>query len=331
MLTFALLPVCAGAHSREPEAQPSATPAASAAPAESSAPAESPAPESSAPAESPAPESSAPAESPAPGAPSSGAPAQRNEFDNTWHTTVSPYVWLPGIKGTLVFRRPVLAGAVGGAINQAQINVSTGPSNYLSFINSGGLVAANVRKGLFNVGADLIFLNLSHSGSSGVTITGPGGKVEVPVSAAVGWHINSTIWELVPGFTVAHGDAGSLDVFAGVRSLSMTSAANWTFTGPIMLVPLTGQGSLSFNLTDFIGGIRGSIRLGGRWFIPYYGDAGSGGGNSTSQYYAGIGYAQHWGNLLLFYRDLNYSETGDTARIRNLELAGLALGATFNL
>ncbi len=252
-------------------------------------------------------------------------------FDGKWHTTIAPYIWVPGISGTLVFRHPGLAGVGGAATQESLINVSTGPTNYLAFINSGGLIAGELRKNAFSLAGDLMFLNLSHTGSSNVTITGPGGRVEIPVTASVGWHLNNTLWELAPGVTVAHGSAGSIDAFAGVRSLSLRSDASWTFTGPLTLVPLTGSASESVTVADFIGGIRGKVRLGERWFLPYYGDLGTGGDSTTSQYYVGFGYASHWGNLLLVYRSLGYNQTKEGARIKNLNLAGVALGATFEL
>jgi hypothetical protein len=253
------------------------------------------------------------------------APTMQSQ-DNTWHTTISPYLWLPGIGGTLSLKHPALTEA-----GDANVNINTGPSNYLSFINGGGLIAANVSKGAFDVGADLMFLNLSHNGNSAVTITGPLGELQIPVTSAVGWHLNATLWELTPGMTLAHGSGGDVGAFIGVRSLSLTAAANWTFTGPIDLVPLTGQAGGNATLTDFIGGVRGKLALGDKWYVPYYVDFGGGNANSTYQWYTGIAYAQHWGDLTLFYRDLGYNQTNSDARLQNVNLAGLGFGATFKL
>lgn len=267
---------------------------------------------------------------PAPSASPSAAPAnatgRSNEFDGNWHGKIAPYLWLPGISGTLVFHHPALTES-----GNANINVNAGPNNYLSFLNSGALIAGEINKGSFNTYADLLFLNLSHNGNPSTTITGPDGHVEIPLTSAIGWHVNTTMWEVEPGWTLAHGDAGILDAEVGVRSISLTTAANWTFTGPIDLVPLTGQDSASVTITDFIYGIRGNLSLGGHWFAPYYGDLGSGGGNTTSQWYVGAGYAQKYVNWVLFYRDLNYNQTTSDARLQNIQLAGLGFGAVFKL
>lgn len=256
------------------------------------------------------------------------SPPPQSVFDNKWHASITPYLWAPGISGTLVFRHPALTSPG----NVATINVGTGPSNYLSFVDSGGMVAGEVRKNAFDISADLIFLNMSNNGSSNVTIGGPAGNVEIPVTASVGWHLNTTMWELEPGAMVAHGDAGDMIVFTGVRSISLKSSASWNFTGPIDLVPLTGSDSESVTVTDVLGGIRGRINLGGPWFVPLYQDFGFGTSNTTtSQFYGGVGYAEHWGNLLLFYRQLYFDQNNSASRARGLELNGLTLGATFNL
>jgi len=254
-------------------------------------------------------------------------PGLQTAFDNKWHGSITPYVWAPGISGTLVFHHPLLTG-----LGAASINVATGPSNYLSFANSAGMVAGEVRKNALDISADLIFLNMSNTGSTNVTISGPGGKVQIPITSSVGWHMNTTMWELEPGAVIAHGDDGSAIVFSGVRSVSLKTSANWTFTGPIDLIPLTGSDSESATITDALVGVRGKLNIGGRWFVPLYQDFGWGtAGTTTTQFYGGFGYAEHWGNLLLFYRQLYFDQNTATARLRGLELNGLTLGATINL
>ncbi|MGC2128782.1 MAG: hypothetical protein WA629_01680 [Candidatus Aquilonibacter sp.] len=255
------------------------------------------------------------------------SPSPQSVFDNKWHASITPYLWTPGISGTLVFHHPALTSP-----GEASINVGTGPSNYLSFVDSGGMVAGEVRKNALDISADLIFLNMSNNSSNNVTITGPGGNVEIPVTSSVGWHLNTTMWELEPGAMVAHGDDGDMIVFTGVRSISLKSAASWSFTGPIDLIPLTGSDSESVTVTDLLGGVRGRVNLGGPWFVPLYADVGFGTSNTTtSQFYGGVGYAEHWGNLLLFYRQLYFDQNNSSARARGLELNGLTLGATINL
>ncbi|HEX8805894.1 MAG TPA: hypothetical protein VF741_03050, partial [Candidatus Aquilonibacter sp.] len=202
---------------------------------------------------------------------------------------------------------------------------------YLGFLNSGALIAGELRKNAFDVGADVMWLNMSHYGSSTVTISGPLGIVEIPVTSSVGWRLTSTIWELEPGLVFTHGTGGNGVFFVGARSFGMTGAVSWAFTGPIDLISLTGNASTSKNITDFITGVRGRASLGGGWFVPLYVDTGWGGQSTTYQWYAGVGHLERWGSLSLFYRDLYLNDTSNTAIIHNLNLAGLALGATINL
>ncbi len=254
-------------------------------------------------------------------------PGLQEAFDNKWHASITPYIWAPGISGTLVFHHAVLTGA-----GVATIGVATGPSNYLTFVNSGGMLAAEVRKNAFDISGDVIFLNMSNSGSNTTTISGPGGVVQIPVTSSVGWHLNTTMWELEPGLVVGHGDAGTAIVFTGLRSVSLKTSASWSFTGPINLVPLTGSGSESATITDGLIGVRGKVSLGGCWFAPLYQDFGWGtAGTTTTQFFGGFGYAEHWGNILLLYRQLYFDQESGTARVRGLELNGLTLGATINL
>ncbi|HTV93434.1 MAG TPA: hypothetical protein VMG98_12035 [Verrucomicrobiae bacterium] len=254
-------------------------------------------------------------------------PGLQEAFDGKWHASITPYVWAPGISGTLVFHHPLLTG-----VGVASINVATGPSNYLSFVDSGGMVSAEARNNAFDIAGDVIFLNMSNSGSTNVTISGPGGVVQIPITSSVGWHLNTTMWELEPGLVVAHGDGGSAIVFTGARSVSLKATAGWTFTGPIDLIPLTGSDSESETITDGLIGARAKVRLGGRWFAPIYQDFGWGTANTTtSQFFGGFGYAEHWGNILLLYRQLYFDQESGTARVRGLELNGLTLGATINL
>lgn len=262
---------------------------------------------------------------PAPRATPMAPDRQYDAFDDRWHASITPYVWLPGISGDLNFHRPPIVGT-----GLAIISIATGPSNYLSFLNFGALVAGEVRKNAFDVAGDVIWLNMSHHGSSNVTITGPGGNVEIPISSSVGWRLTTTMWELEPGLVFAHGSGGNGIYFAGVRSVSVTSAASWAFTGPIDLVPLTGNVADSASITDFITGARGRLGLGSGWFMPLYGDVGWGNQTTTNQWYAGIGHVQRWGSLELFYRQLYFNQTGQRV-LQNIQLSGLTLGATINL
>ena len=86
----------------------------------------------------------------------------------------------------------------------------------------------------------------------------------------------------------------------------------------------------STDLLDAIIGVRGRFPLGtgGRWFVPYHLDIGTGSSDFTWQGLLGIGYAYKWGEVLLSYRYLQYEE-GDDKFLQDLKLGGLGVGVNF--
>lgn len=65
---------------------------------------------------------------------------------------------------------------------------------------------------------------------------------------------------------------------------------------------------------------------GGRWFIPYYADIGTGDSDLTWQVLTGVGYAFDWGDLSLSIRGLSYEFDQDDADLR---MTGPALEVSF--
>ena len=99
---------------------------------------------------------------------------------------------------------------------------------------------------------------------------------------------------------------------------------DWQFTGGISLLPESGSLSETADIWNGIVGIRGKLTFGDRWFVPYYLDVGSGSSDLTWQGQAGIGYAFHWGNVLLVYRDQIFDSGAGI--IERLRLTGPAVG-----
>lgn len=91
----------------------------------------------------------------------------------------------------------------------------------------------------------------------------------------------------------------------------------------------SGKVSSSEDIWTGIIGDRGHYRLGdGGWFTNFYADIGGGSSTFTWQGLAGIGYAFHWGNILLDYRYLYYDQD-DGELLDDLRFGGLALGVNF--
>ncbi|HTX59888.1 MAG TPA: hypothetical protein VMH02_09430 [Verrucomicrobiae bacterium] len=267
---------------------------------------------------------------PAPGA--SPAPAAtpktlwRLPADGKWHVTVVPYLWAPNINGSADFTVPSARKSDKG--RSVDVHVNIGPNNYLASLNFAAEVAGEVRHDDFSVYWDFINANASSQAGTIANISGPLGKVEVPVQVSIDTHLSTTIWQLAPSYTLAHGSDGTLDVLAGYRSANARPSADWSLAGPIDLIHPSGSVAASDTYGDFIAGVRGNVFLSDRWYVPYYGDAGWGNNNSTWQAYGGIGYAGRTTDVVLVYRNLQYNSTAGTLQI--LRLGGPALGVVFH-
>src|SRR5262249_18104197 len=93
-----------------------------------------------------------------------------------WTFSLTPYVWLPNINGTLKYSVP--PGAAGSP------DVSTGPNNYLQNLQHVLMLAGEAREGRWSLHADAIYLDFADQASS-VKAVNFGGPV-------VGTNLNSS-------------------------------------------------------------------------------------------------------------------------------------------
>jgi hypothetical protein len=244
-----------------------------------------------------------------------------------WTFAVRPYLWAPSISGTLKYDIPPTGD--GGA------NVDFS-SYVLENLNFALMLSAEARKGEWSVLTDVVYLDVESSDSKvkSVTFTGPGGRIEFPVTADLGTQVkfSGVLWELAGAYTVARGGNSSLDVLAGFRLLNIKAETdlNATFvdnTGTS--IALSRSVSQTESLWDGIVGIRGHVGLGdSKWAIPYYLDVGTGSSAWTWQGVLGIEYRYSWGELQLLYRYLYYDLKGDKL-LQNVSLNGPVLGVNF--
>lgn len=261
---------------------------------------------------------SEPAPSPSPVAQSMTA------SDNDWHYSVTPYLWLPNINGNVNYqRKPILPNPpVPGNIN---VGVRVGPSDYLSNLNFAILVAFEARRKDFSVFGDYMNLNLSSNAASVRTISGPAGKIEIPISSSVSTHIFSGIFTLGAAYTVAKSDTSNLDVGLGFRNANLRTTTDYSLAGPITQIPITGSLSASVTLTDALLIARGRLGLGGRWYAPYYGDIGTGNSNTTWQYVLGVAYGGRTNDVIFAWRGLGYNQNNGQL-LQNMRFSGPLLG-----
>lgn len=244
-------------------------------------------------------------------------------YDGQWHYSLTPYAWFPNIYQTIQLGTPLGGGKT--------VNVEVKPNSYLSNLDFALMGTFEARKGDWALAMDLVYNDFSGQKGKIKNVRGPEGEESLPIDVNVDVDLKSLIWEGIGSYTVARSPAGTLDVFGGVRYLSLKTSTDLSFSGPEGVIGRSGGSSNRINVWDGIVGVRGSVGLGagGDWFLPYYLDIGAGNySNWTWQGWAGVGYRFDWGDLVLVYRNLSYSTSGNEI-LEDMRMAGPALGATF--
>lgn len=271
--------------------------------------------------------------SPAPAETSSPTFMDR-EYDGRTHVMLAPYIWGPTVKGDFQFSVPTLPSRPSGI---AQSSFEVGPSDYLPKINSAAMFAFDARKGDIDVFGDYIYLNATTTTSIFGTISGPLGRVQIPVSISADARLRTSIWEAAAGFTVARGHNADLSTFLGLREFPINFVFGYTATvGKRGILAPSGSITTGAITQDVIFGLRGRAFFDdSHWYVPYYIDVGQGAGqvgNQTWEGYTGVGYAfNHGQTLLAAWRSLNYNGFSPISHVQKLTLDGPLLGYTFNL
>jgi hypothetical protein len=285
--------------------------------------------------DAPAPGSAAPSPTPV-AAPPAASPARTTvidaEYDGQTHFTFTPYLWVPTVNGTFQFNAPRLphVGVGGGT---AIVNTQVGPNSYLSKLNFAIMGAFDLRKGDVAGFGDFINLNLSSGVTRVTSVSGPLGRLQIPVDLGSSGRISSTIWELGAALTLAHGHDASLEFLSGWRQATVNATLDWNLSvGKNALIRRSGSDFRSDSLGDVIFGLRGKVALGDSgWFVPYYADYGVGATNNSSEQYIGVARAFRTGSVLLLFRNLSYTLPANISFIQRIRFGGPLIGYTFKL
>ena len=246
--------------------------------------------------------------------------AEEDVFDGKWHFAVTPYLFVPKIYGTITYQ---LGGSAGSA------TATVDPNSYLQSLDLAAMVFGEARKGDGLIFTDYMYFHLSSDSSVIKSVTGPGGNVQVPVNQGGSFQVVENVWTLAGGYSVLHGRGGFVDLFAGMRLLSLSSSASWSFAGPVGSLATAGSISQTQNIWAGIVGLKGQVRFGdSNWFMPYYADIGGASNNWTWQAALGVGYHFGWGDIVLLERNISYSFDSDRHQF-DLRMTGPMLGATF--
>jgi hypothetical protein len=253
------------------------------------------------------------------------AEAQTASPDDQWKFSITPYLWMPSVDGTLNYSSPSGGGAP---------SVDVGADQILESLEAAFMISGEVRKGRWSMFTDFIYLELNNEDSSVQSINFGGTAVSSSVNVSTDSTLKGTIWTLGAGYAALPGRPVVLDVFGGLRYAGIEASTDWqlstTVTGPGggQTFPQTGSVSERVDLWNGIIGVKGLVWLGGsNWSIPYYLDVGAGSG-TTWQGVLGIAYSWSWIDVKLVYRHL-YFDQGSDKLVQDMSFSGPALGVSF--
>lgn len=222
---------------------------------------------------------------------------------DAWRFEVTPYLWGSGIKGTL--------GLNNGLAKSADFTTS----NVLGALKSGGMISAEAHKGSWGVMGDVVSATLQKTGAIPVD----GG------AAALGDKITlqQTILTGLATYTVANTKEAYVDALLGVRAIYATATLNVNQYGTV---------SKTTSTVDPIVGAKGRYRIAdSTWYVPFYGDIGSGGGTTNLTWQAMAGVGKTFGSLIdasLTYRALYY-DMKDGGVLQKTTMLGPQVAVTF--
>lgn len=247
-----------------------------------------------------------------------------------WKYSLTPYVWLPNIDGTLKYHLPPGAGG--------NPSVESKPGSYLDNLRFAMMIAGDARRGPWSGFTDFIYLHFDSETSrvSEIDFPGlPGTGVGVALDAGTDTTLKGIAWTLGAGYALADSPRARFELIGGLRYLRVDASTDWRLTATITRpgggasFPATGRIEATENLFDAIVGLRGRAYLGASpWSVRYYADVGAGSSRLTWQGLLGIEYGFKWGEVVLAYRSLSYDQ-GDDKLLQDFRFSGPALGATF--
>jgi hypothetical protein len=222
---------------------------------------------------------------------------------DAWRFEITPYLWGSGIKGTL--------GLNNGLARSADFTTS----NVLGALKSGGMISAEAHKGNWGVMGDVVSATLQKTGS--IPVEGGAATLGAKVT------LQQTILTGVATYTVTNTKDAYLDALLGVRAIYATATLG---------VNGMGAASATTSTVDPIIGAKGRYRIAdSTWYVPFYGDIGSGGGTTNLTWQAMAGVGKTFNSLIdasLTYRALYY-DMKDGGVMQKTTMLGPQIAVTF--
>jgi hypothetical protein len=222
--------------------------------------------------------------------------------DDRWHWEITPYLWFPGLSGT-----------VGTRGHNASVHVSA--TDLLGYFNFGLMGTVEARKNRWLVPLDVLWIRLGDNKS--LPFTDPGAE-----SADI--HLTETIFTPKFGYRMADTDHWKFDVLAGIRY--------WYFGESFQFQPRSYHGGFSPNQSwvDGLFGFNLKLALSPKASIAAFGDVGAGG--ASLDYQAGGAFGYNFKQsiaLLLGWRYLFIDRSGSNQNVLDVHESGPFIGVTF--
>jgi hypothetical protein len=222
--------------------------------------------------------------------------------DQGWHVSISPYLWLPGLHGTI--------GALG---HEASVHASF--SDIFSNFSFALMSALEPRYNHIVMPLDFMWIKLSNDKALPFDVGATSVKVKV----------NLDVLSQKIGYRVIEVEKFKVDAVAGFRYWHVGNTLN------IQSSRNNPEFYASADWVDGVGGARIQAVLSPKLVLTITGDAGGGGANSDYQVAGLIGWNFKKFTLQTGWRYLtvNYRPSGGT--ICDVAISGLVLGATIPL
>jgi hypothetical protein len=236
---------------------------------------------------------------------STAAPAADDRFtaNEGWHVDVAPYLWFPGVNGTV--------GAFG---HQAGVSVTAG--DVLSNFDFGLMGAVEIRHNRFLIPLDYMWVRLKDD--KGIPFTDLVNSVNV--------RINEHLFTPKVGYRLVDKPRFKADVLAGLRY--------WHLGTTLTLQPQVSNGFyVSSNWVDAVEGARFQTFLTPKTTVTIAGDVGGGGSGTRLDYEVVglLGYRVKRVTLEGGWRYLVIHRSPSATSFANLTMTGLVLDVVIPL
>ena len=176
--------------------------------------------------------------------------AAKNTADTTdkWQHEFTIYAWFPSLDGKLKYNVPPDSG------DEVAVDIS----DFLDSLNFIFMGDFESHYNKLSFGVDLIYLDLSNSKSTDITI-GPGPGVPLTVSGGLG--LKTWVVTGVVGYEVVQTDKARMAVIGGVRYLDLSADLDIAIDGPLPPTVPPAYLSGSEDFLDGIVGVKGTFML----------------------------------------------------------------------